>query len=1255
MTSALRGMALILATVVLATIVSGIAWREGERHLHQRGEPVAELRPRPVPDELIVWPGWRIEQVAHAASRATGASSGRLTALANNEELVERLGVPASSLEGYLAPGRYLVRPGTSEETLIAELVARFRTRWSAVLKRGAKRLDLTPREALTLASIVEREAARSSEMPTIASVFLSRLRLGMRLQSDATVLYAADTARGVGRDAGLYWRRDLEGRDFRFRSPYNTYVRAGLPPAPIAAPSNDAIRAVLGATPSRFLYFMAKGDGTHAFARTLREHENNVRRYRTESVGASSRLGGRAPLQGVHVPARAWADRSFRASLLKLIAESRVNAVELDLKEEDGTIGFDSKQPFARSIGAVRNAYSLRDAVQLLHSRGVRVIGRICAFGDPLYARAAWRRGRRDEVMQTPHGTRYVETGQFTNYAHPNVWRYNIDVATEAARAGVDEILYDYVRRPAGPIDSMVAPGLDGPPETAIVEFLSRSRKALRPYGVAQGASVFGIAARRPTDVAQDVRSIARVVDYVAPMLYPSLWEPGEFGLVDPEEEPFAIVQRSLEYFEAEVAGTGAELLPWLQDFSKGMAYRADEVAAQIAAARLAHTRGWLLWNARAAYTLRALKPVGPQSFRTDELRGQSPREWDLEGKLAFWTAGLGDRVGVVVKDLGTAEAVSVRGDEIFPVRGLAPLLEVDTPRVGRLRSSARRHRTLSRTSTPPARAGARRLTPGFSRAVSWATPLEVARLLERASTAVNPRIESVVPRGATHGIFRAAGRRVIVVVLAESAGGAVPRSSVRLTSQILRYLDAYDSQTSQLRRQRSPFCTSSPFRPTSAGPLAGKTIVLDPGHGGRDPGARFAFGDGVRLKESELVLGITLKLAGLLQDHGATVEMTRCRDAHVPLRWRADFANRADTDLFVSIHLNGSPDEQRNATETYYASDDGERPARYLFGTYTTPGLWGTLNRARRLENGGVQKRQFTVLREARAPSVLTESLYLTSPREAAALRWPLRRRSSRLDEIVRGHLRGIVSYFANPGTVSPADIPRIMRRRPGPTPALPSADSVLSRLAGLGYATPPPSGASGYKLGEQAPGGYDSANERPLFGLTFSARLRYGEPLETSPAELADAVYAFQKVQGLPRTGIVDAATRTALRSPRLPVPRHASPQDHLEVDKTRQVLYVIRNGQVRSILPISTAAPGIDFTPEGRFSVYRKKRGYDPSPLGTLYYPIYFVGPYAIHGSPSVPPYPASHGCVRIPMWAARALYQAQPFGETVYVY
>jgi PKD repeat protein len=165
-----------------------------------------------------------------------------------------------------------------------------------------------------------------------------------------------------------------------------------------------------------------------------------------------------------------------------------------------------------------------------------------------------------------------------------------------------------------------------------------------------------------------------------------------------------------------------------------------------------------------------------------------------------------------------------------------------------------------------------------------------------------------------------------------------------------------------------------------------------------------------------------------------------------------------------------------------------------------------------------------------------------------------------------------------------------------------------------------------------------------------------LHYAAPRGgTFDGRMLDAVYAFQKVHDLPRTGVVDVRFWRALANAGSPIPRYARPGDHLEINKGRQVLYVVRKARTVLVVPISTAGIPGTYTPVGRFAIYRKVAGFDPSPLGTLYDPMYFTGGYAIHGNPSVPPYPASHGCVRVPMWVAPHLYATNPYGETVYVY
>ena len=142
--------------------------------------------------------------------------------------------------------------------------------------------------------------------------------------------------------------------------------------------------------------------------------------------------------------------------------------------------------------------------------------------------------------------------------------------------------------------------------------------------------------------------------------------------------------------------------------------------------------------------------------------------------------------------------------------------------------------------------------------------------------------------------------------------------------------------------------------------------------------------------------------------------------------------------------------------------------------------------------------------------------------------------------------------------------------------------------------------------------------------------------------------DAVTAFQKLHGLPRTGVVDARVWRELQ--RAQIPRARYPGTHVEVSKGRQVLFLVRNGQVALVVPVSTGATGN--TPLGHWRVYSRVPGYNAK---AMYYSSFFVGGFAIHGYASVPPYPASHGCVRIPLWVAYRVYSLIDYGTAVYIY
>jgi peptidoglycan hydrolase-like protein with peptidoglycan-binding domain len=143
--------------------------------------------------------------------------------------------------------------------------------------------------------------------------------------------------------------------------------------------------------------------------------------------------------------------------------------------------------------------------------------------------------------------------------------------------------------------------------------------------------------------------------------------------------------------------------------------------------------------------------------------------------------------------------------------------------------------------------------------------------------------------------------------------------------------------------------------------------------------------------------------------------------------------------------------------------------------------------------------------------------------------------------------------------------------------------------------------------------------------------------------------DGVIAFQKLHGLPRTGAVDARFWIELQRAQIPQARYPS-GNHVEVSKGRQVLFLVRDGKVALVVPVSTGATGN--TPLGHWPVYSRVPGFNAK---AMYYSSFFTGAYAIHGYQSVPPYPASHGCVRIPLWFAYRLYSLIDYGTEIYIY
>lgn len=218
----------------------------------------------------------RGEVLLHKVAVPEGLTAREVWALLESSDVLAGE-LPAPPPEGALLPETYLVPRGETRAKVAGRMREDMRRELEAAWASRAPDLPLrTPEEALTLASIIEKETGVPEEYPLVASVFVNRLRRGMRLQTDPTVIYALTGGAGT-RDLG----RELTTADLEVDHPYNTYRVVGLPPGPIANPGRGAIRAALQPADTGYLYFVADGKGGHAFARTLEEHGRNVARWR--------------------------------------------------------------------------------------------------------------------------------------------------------------------------------------------------------------------------------------------------------------------------------------------------------------------------------------------------------------------------------------------------------------------------------------------------------------------------------------------------------------------------------------------------------------------------------------------------------------------------------------------------------------------------------------------------------------------------------------------------------------------------------------------------------------------------------------------------------------------------------------------------------------------------------------------------------------------------------------------------------------
>lgn len=869
----LRGVGAVVVTFLAAALVIGTAWRAAASGPYKaaassalpsepsRAIDVDEIRHLEIPT------GWRAEQVAGALERSGIGDGERFLWFVRHprqagvaDELAAR-----PSLEGYLAPGIYDLRGDFSERRFVVEMTRRFEEMLEPKYRRQATRRQLSLNTVVTLASIIQREMLVASEAPVIAAVYWNRLRAGMTLSADPTVIYALDGRRASRRP---YWAHGLARRDLRIASPYNTYLHRGLPPGPIASPGEEAVAAVLFPADLDYRFFVARGNGTHVFAATGREHLANVERYR------GTQRPGRQPTP----------------SDLQQLVERLMQPV-------DGHVG---------------------------------VVVKNLATGEEASLNAS-------------------------------------EFFTSASLYKLAVLLTAFERRREGRL--------------AFGERLSIS---------------------------------ARI---------------------------------------------SAEDYPELQ-------------------------------------TLLGRTPTVRKALREMVIRSSNAAGVTLLNKFGR------DAIDRLLQRNGVRAT------------SLASLRIVTTPRdVARLLELIATGRAVSR------QASAQMLELLLRQQINDRLPRYLpkhVRLAHKTGTLNYPSHDAGI-------LFTQRGPVVIVAMTEDASRPSVATESIaRLGRLVYDYFTSYAPAAARVRARGNPACASNPFRAGRGGPLAGRTIMLDPGHGGTDPGATFTFRDGLVLREKDLASSVVLRLKDLLLARGATVYLTRCRDVNVPQIERAAYANSVRPDLLIAIHLNASNDPEVDGTEISYFLPDGKVLASYLLGKFTRPGLWETLSAGGPIANRGLHQRpsqllgarssHFSQLVASTVPAALTEAIYLTNPEEAADLR---AKGGRRLEQIARGHLRGILNYFgaahSSPGKRS------AWPKRPPPAPLAAQVTIVVTGAVVPGARVP--RGPEGDVVLGNLRGAVGSAGARELREAGFTV-LDLGER-SSSLDERASTVSALDRA-GLVHTG-------------------------------------------------------------------------------------------------------------------------------------
>jgi hypothetical protein len=305
---------------------------------------------------------------------------------------------------------------------------------------------------------------------------------------------------------------------------------------------------------------------------------------------------------------------RIIRGSALRIIGETEVNSLVIDVKGDRGMVSFRSSTPLASSIGAQKiiTVKDIKGLIKSLKEKGIYTIARIVVFKDDLLARA-----RPDMAVKTAGGRIWHdrENLAWIDPSKREAWDYNISLAVEAAQSGFDEIQFDYVRFPDAPGLRFSVPYTEENRVGAVAGFLAEARRRLLPYNVFLAADLFGYVSWNidDTKIGQKLEEVTPVLDYISPMLYPSGFKFGIPGYRIPVAHSYEIVYLSLKKAQDRTHLPPLRFRPWLQAFRDyafdKRQFNGEEIREQINAAEKFGSNGWMLWNPRNIYTTDGLE----------------------------------------------------------------------------------------------------------------------------------------------------------------------------------------------------------------------------------------------------------------------------------------------------------------------------------------------------------------------------------------------------------------------------------------------------------------------------------------------------------------------------------------------------------------------------------------------------------------------------------------------------------------------